>query len=349
MYSNDQLRSLFQGKFNLQDWNKFVLDVVKPTAYRQTPEQLDLSPDEGTGYYLGQKKTDDNYEIGLFYLRLNSSVKSRRVGLRQLVKPYVRYLVDAALVVFDDGNNWRLSFICDLQGEATAPKRYTFVFGDANNWYNTAVSRFIELQSKGVNFANLKEAFSVEALTKEFYNELFDWYQWAVSPDSGIYFPNNTETSDDDFEDIDKKIIRLITRLMFVWFIKQKGLVPDSLFEEKDLRKVLVDFDPKSSEQGNYYNAILQNLFFATLNRAIEDEEGKRGFAKLKGQRDVKSLYRYAEMFTISEEEVLCLFSEIPFLNGGLFECLDKTKKIDGVETAYNYDGFSRNDFMHSR
>ena len=346
MYSNDQLRSLFQGKFNLQDWNKFVLDVVKPTAFRQTPEQLDLSPDEGTGYYLGQKKTDDNYEIGLFYLRLNSSVKSRRVGLRQLVKPYVRYLVDAALVVFDDGNNWRLSFICDLQGEATAPKRYTFVFGDANNWYNTAVSRFIELQSKGVNFANLKEAFSVEALTKEFYNELFDWYQWAVSPDSGIYFPNNTETSDDDFEDIDKKIIRLITRLMFVWFIKQKGLVPDSLFEEKDLRKVLVDFDPKSSEQGNYYNAILQNLFFATLNRAIEDEEGKRGFAKLKGQRDVKSLYRYAEMFTISEEEVLCLFSEIPFLNGGLFECLDKTKKIDGVETAYNYDGFSRNDFI---
>ena len=201
MYSNDQLRSLFQGKFDLQDWNKFVLDVVKPTAYRQTPEQLDLNPDEGTGYYLGQKKTDDNYEIGLFYLRLNSSVKSRRVGLRQLVKPYVRYLVDAALVVFDDGNNWRLSFICDLQGNATAPKRYTFVFGDANNWYNTAVSRFVELQSKGVSFANLKEAFSVEALTKEFYNELFDWYQWAVSPGSGIYFPNNTETSDDDFEE----------------------------------------------------------------------------------------------------------------------------------------------------
>lgn len=271
------------------------------------------------------------------------------MGLRNLVRSFVNPTwgeFDAALVVFDSHESWRLSFVCDIKGEATAPKRYTFVFGDANNWYNTAVSRFIELQSKGVSFSNLKEAFSVEALTKEFYNELFDWYQWAVSPGSGIYFPNNTETSDDDFEDIDKKIIRLITRLMFVWFIKQKGLVPDSLFEEKDLRKVLVDFDPRSNEQGNYYNAILQNLFFATLNRAIEDEEGKRGFAKLKGQRDVKSLYRYAEMFTISEEEVLRLFSEIPFLNGGLFECLDKTKKIDGVETAYNYDGFSRNDFI---
>ena len=29
---------------------------------------------------------------------------------------------------------------------------------------------------------------------------------------------------------------------------------------------------------------------------------------------------------------------------GGLFECLDKTATIDGVEKAYNYDGFSRND-----
>lgn len=44
-------------------------------------------------------------------------------------------------------------------------------------------------------------------------------------------------------------------------------------------------------------------------------------------------------MFTISEDEVIKLFSEVPFLNGGLFECLDKTKTIDGVEQAYNYDG----------
>ncbi len=346
MYSNEQLRCLFQSQFNLQDWNKFVLDVIKPTSYRQTPEPLDFDPAIGNGYYLGQKKTSDNYEIGLFYLKLNNSVKNRRVGLRQLVKPYLRFLVDAALVVFDDGDRWRLSFICDIKGESTAPKRYTFVFGEHDNYYNTAVSRFVGLQSTGVSFASLKDAFSVEALTKEFYNELFDWYQRAVDPNSGIYFPNNTETSEDDFEDIDKKIIRLITRLMFVWFIKQKGLVPDRLFEEKELKGILINFDPLSTEQGNYYNAILQNLFFATLNRAIEDEEGKRGFAELKGQRDVKTLYRYAEMFNMGKEEVLKLFAEVPFLNGGLFECLDKTKKIDGVETAYNYDGFSRNDFI---
>ena len=343
MYNANQLRQLFQSKFNLQDWNKFVLDVINPQTYRQKPEQLDIDPAEGQGYFLGQKHTTDNFDIALFYLRLNRSVTRRRVGLRQLLAKYLRFTADAALVVFDDGDNWRLSFICDLKDERTQPKRYTFVFGEQTNYYNTAVKRFEDLQGQSITFGTLKDAFSVEALTKEFYNELFEWYQWAVSPDGGIYFPNDTATTEDDFEDKDKKIIRLLTRLMFVWFIKQKDLVPSKLFSEKHLQSILKDFDPQATDNGNYYNAILQNLFFATLNRAIEDDEGKRGFAKLQGQRDVKTLYRYAEMFRISEDDVIKLFAEVPFLNGGLFECLDKTKKIDGVDKAFNYDGFSRN------
>ena len=341
-YTSDKLRQLFQNKFNLQEWTQFLISYLDARTIRHTPERLDTDPSEGEGYFLGQKDTFDNYAIGLFYFRVNSSIKNRRVGLRQLTHKYMQ-MVDAALVVFDDSVNWRLSFICDIKGENTAPKRYTFVFGDNNIYYNTAVSRFIKLQNDGVTFQNIKDAFSVEALTKEFYNELFGWYQWAVNPDAGIYFPNDTSITDDDFEDKDKKIIRLLTRLMFVWFIKQKGLVPDSLFDESYLQNILVDFNPTANDSGNYYNAILQNLFFATLNRAIEDEEGKRGFAKLIGQRDVKTLYRYSEMFKLSEDDILKLFASVPFLNGGLFECLDKTKKIDGVEKAFNYDGFSRN------
>ena len=344
IYTPEQLRSLFQNKFNLQDWTQFLINFFGAQTIRINPELLEIEANQGEGFYLGQQKTSDNYEIGLFYIRLKSSVKNRRVGLRQLIKPYLRYLVDAAIVAFDDGDNWRLSFICDIKEEKTSPKRFTFVLGSKDNYYKTPVERFIKLQNDGISFASIKEAFSVEALTKEFYNKLFEWYQWAVSPESGTYFPNDTNTANDDFEDIDKKIIRLLTRLMFVWFIKQKELVPNTLFDVSFLSKIIKDFDPYSSEQGNYYNAILQNLFFATLNRAIEDEEGKRGFAHLKGQRDVKTLYRYAEMFTISEDDVISIFAEVPFLNGGLFECLDKTKKKDGVEKAYNYDGFSRND-----
>lgn len=120
--------------------------------------------------------------------------------------------------------------------------------------------------------------------------------------------------------------------------------MPNKIFDVDFLDTILKDFDPVSKVVGNYYNAILQNLFFATLNRAIEDEQGnKRRFAT-NVKKDIKTLYRYPEMFKIGEDEVIKMFSEVPFLNGGLFECLDKTRTIDGVEQAYNYDGFSRND-----
>ena len=266
MYTDQQLRTLFQQSFNLNDYTDFVRDVLKPDHWRVTPEQLSLSAGEGEGYFLGTKTTSDHYEIGFYYFRLHSSVAKRRVGLRQLVKNYLN-LTDAALAVFDDGNNWRLSLICDLKDEATAPKRFTFVFGDAACGYHTPISRFLTLQQSNITFKTLRDAFSVEALTKEFYGKLYNWYLWARDNRTGVTFPNDPVTDNDDREKIDIKIIRLITRMLFVWFIKQKNLVPDSLFEIDYLKTILKDFDPQSSKQGNYYNAILQNLFFATLNQ----------------------------------------------------------------------------------
>ena len=348
IYSKETFRHIFQHPFDLQEWQQMLQHYFHATELKAEPERIEGTADDEKGYYLGAIDTTDSYRIGLFYYEVkHGNVARKRVGLRNLVNTFINSNYggfDAALVVFDSGTLWRLSFVCNIKGESTAPKRFTYVFGEADNYYNTPVGRFDALQRNGISFENIKDTFSVEALTKEFYNDLFNWFQWTVNPDSGIYFPNNIDTSEDDFEDIEKKIIRLITRLMFVWFIKQKGLVPNKLFDEYELSNILLDFDPNSMSQGIYYNAILQNLFFATLNRAIEDEEGKRGFAKLQGQRDVKTLYRYAEMFKIPENEILRLFAEVPFLNGGLFECLDKTKKIDGVERAYNYDGFSRSD-----
>ena len=347
IYFNSDLRSLFQSSFNLADWQVFLQDFFNAQEIRKTPELINESDDE-SGYFLGTLNSTDHFRIGLFWYTISKgSVVHKKVGLNQLVKSFVNPQwgeFDAAIAVFSENNNWRLSLICNIKEEQMSPKRYTYVFGESNNLYNTPVSRFMFLQEKGISFENIKNAFSVEALTKQFYNELFEWYQWAISEESGVYFPNNTAIEDDDRENIDTKIIRLITRLMFVWFIKQKDLVPNKLFEASFISTILKDFDSESESSGNYYNAILQNLFFATLNRAIEDEEGKhRGFAKL-ASKDVKTLYRYEEMFSISEDEVIKLFSGIPFLNGGLFECLDKTKTIDGVQKAYNFDGFSRND-----
>ena len=187
-------------------------------------------------------------------------------------------------------------------------------------------------------YAHWQEVFNVSTLNKKFYNELFAWFQWTISEEVGVTYPNDTQTDQDDRVQLEEQVIRLITRVLFVWFIKQKHLVPNNLFEEAELSKILKDFQANSLEKGNYYNAILQNLFFATLNKKVTE----RAFAKVQGSRDIKTLYRYADMFTITEEEVIALFASIPFLNGGLFECLDKDKGNDGVR--YHLDGFSRND-----
>ena len=205
------------------------------------------------------------------------------------------------------------------------------------------------IQRMGMSWCTLKdvkEVFSVEKLTNEFYNELFKWYDRACE-DERVEYPNGLDTDADNREDKNRKhLLRLVTRLMFVWFLKQKGLVPEKLFDEKELKGVLKGFNPVSCKQHQYYRAILQNLFFATLNSEIED----RAFVDAPRARSadgkvttrhygVKTKYRYADEFAISKKEVLELFGRIPFLNGGLFECLDQENE-DG-KVMY-YDGFSQ-------
>ncbi len=188
------------------------------------------------------------------------------------------------------------------------------------------------------NFVELHQAWqktldSAE-LNKKFFKEIADWYFWAVNevtfpPDAG---PAETRNA--------TSVIRLITRLIFVWFLKEKGLVPDDLFNKRRLDELLLWEDDNDSA---YYKAILQNLFFATLNQEM-NTEAKPHNRKFRGTREsgqdqhfmIHNVYRYARYFQ-DPEAALALFANIPFLNGGLFECLDK--RVDGK--TIRIDGFS--------
>ena len=290
---------------------------------------------------LGEVELSDGKDI-LFFACKSEKDLSERSGKKiqyDIAKCLMQQeMKDSAIAIFyDDKGDFRFSFIRRNYGgdeKFSSWKRYSY-FVSKNQTNKTFLDRI-----KNADFSSLEkiqEAFSVEKLTKDFYNDLFKWFSWTLTEEVGVTFPNDTRTSNDDKEKLEEKIIRLITRVLFVWFIKHKGLVPDELFNIEKLKTLLKNFDEKSTENGNYYNAILQNLFFATLNKPVKE----RGFATLKSGRDIKTLYRYAEMFSISEEEVLKLFEKIPFLNGGLFECLDKELSTDGVK--YHLDGFSRN------
>ena len=281
-------------------------------------------------------------------------MERNRVNIQRLIRAVMdQYSCAFMLFHYEDDTRWDWRFTyCRKSGnkaESTDSKRYTFLLGPGQSC-RTATDNFMTLYDKrdSLEIKDIEDAFSVEALTKQFYRDLFEWYKWAVDENSNVTFPNYVATEDDDRDDLEKKIIRMITRIMFVWFIKQKDLVPNCIFDIDYLSTILRDFDPYSTTSGNYYNAILQNLFFGTLNRAIVDEDGNTRKFATASKRDIKTLYRYAELFSISEPEVIKLFSEVPFLNGGLFECLDKTRYIDGVEQCYNFDGFSRNDTRFS-
>ena len=214
--------------------------------------------------------------------------------------------------------------------------------------------QFGDCQSFNELYDKWQEVFSVETLTKNFYNQIYNWYIWALDEKTGVYFPSNPETDADDRDKIDEKIIRLITRIIFVWFLKQKthqdgsSLIPSAIFDTEKIAAMLRDFDPVSRSNGNYYNTILQNLFFATLNKPINE----RGFVTHKTDKNnkttseqygIKTFFRDMDntpQLTIPEEDFVRLMSSVPYLNGGLFECLDK---VEG-KTKQLYDGFSCGD-----
>ncbi len=180
------------------------------------------------------------------------------------------------------------------------------------------------------------QVLDVSILNKKFYEELSNWYFAAMNK---VSFPDDLEKNEEIRNATN--LIRLITRIIFVWFLKEKKLVPDSLFQKDYLKDILKDFN-KNKKSHYYYNAILQNLFFATLNQKIDDRKfAKEGdFTTNKEEYGVKNLFRYAEMFNIPESKVIELFKDIPFLNGGLFDCLDKPNDSGKIEYV---DGFSRN------
>jgi adenine-specific DNA-methyltransferase len=187
--------------------------------------------------------------------------------------------------------------------------------------------------------------FNTRELNKRFYSELFSWYEQSKTVVQYPVLPDNSHTSN-EYKSI--SVIRMLTRLIFIWFIKEKGLVEEKLFKTDELATILKNFDPHDSLQGNYYNAILQNLFFATLNTEMNgtSSEPSRYFAKVGGisndYLDTQA-YRYPELFADSAPEaILKKFENIPFLNGGLFECLDTKVDAKGKKgEEYRYDGFS--------
>ena len=276
-----------------------------------------------------------------FALRLEGSNYSR-TQLSQITREINKLFIMPAMLLFQHGETLTLSVI-NRRLHTSDPSRdvlekVTLIKDiDFKDPHRAHIDILFDLaleplnQTHGVhNFVELHRAWEktldTEELNKKFYRELFAWFEWAVAEGK---FPTDKNRSLDPEE----HIIRLITRLLFVWFIKEKGLIADEPFSETQVAPLLKDYDRDSGD--SYYRAVLQNLFFATLNTEI----GKRQFTKggNTGHRNF-SLYRYKDQIT-APDTLLRLFEQTPFINGGLFDCLDSEEATrDG---GYRIDCFS--------
>jgi hypothetical protein len=171
------------------------------------------------------------------------------------------------------------------------------------------------------NFSDLYEgwqaALSTKTLNETFYRELANWFFWSCRL---VTFPPGAGDKPE------VPLIRLLTRVIFCWFIKERGLVPAEFFRVEDVRSLLKTDPGKAADSDNYYKAILQNLFFATLNTGMGEGRKWRSRSVGGGQDGhhlIHSVYRYEDLFA-DPEAALALFRKVPFLNGGLFECLDR-------------------------
>ncbi len=330
----DALKELFWTELNYERENK-------PLSMRGWPDSARKSlVDDPILFASGGE--DNAFHV--LYCRLTSDSLQRN-----LERPIANQLIREhpyCLFVFSDTTQSSWHFL-NIKYDEKAEQRRLFrrITVRADGGLRTAAERLqmLDLASFGKELFSIPaleiqkrhdDAFDVESVTKAFYKELANWYFWALKH---VRFPKDAPKEADGRDHIG--VIRMITRLIFCWFVKEKGLIPETLFDQRRLDKLLKGFAPDNNagDDSVFYKALLQNLFFATLNTEMD----KRGWAKDEQNFMAHSLYRYRDLFQ-EPDAALALFKNIPFLNGGLFECLDRDLG-EGAKARYvRIDGFSR-------
>ena len=341
-YNRQEFVSFLRNNFLPEDFVPLVEDVPLATATKYTTTATKLG-------------TCDSLDLVAYEVRHTSRHDARVALSKEAFRLLADEMQERALVAFvpeDNAANYRFSFIeisFGLKDEThimrtySNPHRYSFLLGEGIAYYTP--NKYLNEKGRVVDDDDLRARFSVETLTQDFYRELSDWYAWAIKI---IRFPNNIKDEKDDDKYNHESAIRLITRLIFVWFLKQRHLIPDEFFDQEYIANNLIEnFCPHQkdglfgfkSHESVYYKAILQNLFFAMLNSPITKEGStkptERRFRNGRGDYDNNKLMRYERYFLNPQLFVDLANSTVPFLNGGLFDCLDDKDK------GIYYDGFS--------
>lgn len=361
----------FNKAYSRQEFVRFLQNSFLPEDFVPSEEEVWFNTKMTYSTEAVKLGTCPSLELVVYEVKHRSKHDARVSLSKEAFRMLADEMKDRALVVFvpeDSNENYRFSLIeitLDTADDSARgskrysnPRRYSYLVGTSLQGKRTIDEYLLCKKSEDdeikrvVDYKDLRNRFSVEKLTTDFYKELQNWFACALDV---VSFPNDLDDPNDDDKYNAESTIRLITRLIFVWFLKQKGLIPNEFFDEKYIAdNLLKDFSPneqfgffkEKSLESKYYKAILQNLFFAMLNSPItkegKSELSERHFRRLTDKGTPSSsdfndnkLMRYESMFKNPQLFIDLANQTVPFLNGGLFDCLDNKKK------KFYLDGFS--------
>ncbi|WP_372947822.1 Eco57I restriction-modification methylase domain-containing protein [Mariniphaga sp.] len=257
---------------------------------------------------MGTVRLKDGKNLAMFevHVKPNVNIARNRVALRKLVAGYIdQERNHGVLAIYEKGTEeYRFTFTAkdtdydettgNFVDKETETKRFTYVLG-ANESCRTARDRFWELSQhkEEATIKDVETAFSVERLSKEFFNKYKEHYTAFVN------YLNNSSYKISAFSN-EEKAIRdfvkiMLGRIVFLHFVQKKGWLgaTDENYQDGE-KQFMYNLWQNSGKRETFYQLILAPLFFDALNQNNRPEE----------------------VFTLSDGQTF----RIPYLGGGLFE-----------------------------
>lgn len=333
MANRTQIQTALQKPYDRLLFGKEVLSPVFGSCFTLStsavpasvqPNKSEQAVIQSVAIY-GNINLEDGTEITCYEIALQPTVRIEHSKVA--IQRYVRKLLTAgqiALVNFIAPQNkqvWRLTLVAKdselteqgVKEKTTHAKRYTYLLGPSETC-KTAAERFETLSTeKQITFQALVNAFSVEKLSKAFFDEYTLHYQKFCDylQDSNfrksvfkITIPANAtkEEKDKACKPIRDFVKKLLGRIVFLYFVQKKGWLGASDTNYKDgLNDFIKKLFTQSGGNDTFYPNWLTVLFFETLNKERSNDD-----FKMPDGKKVK----------------------VPFLNGGLFDKEDHDEHI---------------------
>lgn len=323
-----ELQKLLNQPYNKDNWKQIVQFVFPNVSVLANPTEFSVSNDKIKKFsQIGNVRLNDGKNLALFELILaeNVNIQRNRVELNNEISKYIdQEQIHGVLSVFEQGgDDYRFTFSAkstefddvesDFIQKRTDTKRYTYVLGK-NESCKTPADRFYSLsQSKeAADILSIQRAFSVETLSKEFFNEYkkqFEkfWKYLAENKDySKTFDANEPEKRQIKIRDFTKK---LLGRIVFLHFLQKKGWLgcPNKDNWGGGDKQFMSNLFSHYSDKEQFHSKCLYELFYNNLN-----------------------LKRVEDTLTLTNIPTVFNNTKAPYLNGGLFDSDQvETKEID--------------------